>query len=83
MASRQTLKNPDLKEMLFQHAFTCFHSEDMPTHSHLQEFLALESHGSKAEDCCTLAKLLNPWSAGGNDGPILDDASNIQLDVRW
>ncbi len=78
----QALKNPNLEETLFQHAFTCFRPEDMPTHSHLQEFLALESHGPNADDCRTLAKLLEPWNAGGNYGPILDGASNIQLDGK-
>jgi len=54
----------------------------MPTHSHLQELFALESHGTNAQDWRILAKLLEPWCAGGNYGPVLDGTSNIQLDGK-
>ena len=78
----QALKDPELSELIFHQAFAYLKPAQMPTHGHLQEFLALESHGPNAEDCRTLAKLLEPWSAGGNYGPILDGASNIKLDGK-
>ncbi len=78
----QALRDPQASECVFQHAYAYMPSSHIPTHSHLQEMLALESHGPNAEDWRTLAKLLEPWSAGGNYGPILDGESNIQLDGK-
>ena len=78
----QALKDPQASECIFQQAFASMSAEHMPTHSHLQELLALESHGPNSEDWRTLAKLLEPWSAGGNYGPILDGVSNIALDGK-
>ncbi|MDC3255106.1 hypothetical protein OAV21_01755 [bacterium] len=78
----RALKDPKASELIFQLTFAYLKSEDMPTHSHLQELFALESHGTNAQDWRILAKLLEPWCAGGNYGPVLDGASNIQLDGK-
>lgn len=75
------IRTPETAALVRDLAFAFFQREDYPTHSEFQDELAALGRGSSndAKEYGLLAKLLEPWMAGGLYGPIVDGYNNINL----
>lgn len=74
-------KDPNTSERVRNLSFAYFKPEEFPHHSHLQEKLLLDSHGTskEADELGLISKLLEPWCRGGNYGALVDGVTNIDI----